>query len=194
MEQDIDYLEFSVALNSLKGNTPGNDKINYTMIQQTAKKIKINNFFTSILKSFIPQAFKISTIVPIHKPGKDKTIIESYRPISLNPCISKTLDKIISKRLWWFVTSNKLLNSRQVGFKKGKSVTDCLLHVDFLINKALLIISLDFENAFEKVGLHTIKDQLIKWGCGPRLIKYVTQFMTSRKIRDTPQSLTNSTT
>jgi len=40
MEQDIDYLEFSVALNSLKGNTPGNDKINYTMIQQTAKKLK----------------------------------------------------------------------------------------------------------------------------------------------------------
>jgi len=165
MEQDIDYLEFSVALNSLKGNTPGNDKINYTMLQQTAKpvKIRIINFFNSILKSFIPQAFKISTIVPIHKPGKDKTIIESYRPISLNPCISKTLDKIISKRLWWFVTSNKLLNSRQVGLKKGKSVTDCLLYVDSLINKAhsekrhASIISLDFEKAFEKVGLRTIK-------------------------------------
>jgi len=75
--------------------------INYTMIQQTAKpvKIRIVYFFNSILKSCIPQAFKISTIVPIHKPGKDKTIIESYRPISLNPCILKTLDKIISKRL-----------------------------------------------------------------------------------------------
>jgi len=68
-------------------------------------------------------------------------------------------------------------------------VTDCLLHVDSLINKALSekrhasITSLDFEKSFEKVGLHTIKNQFIKWGCGPRLIKYVTQFMTSRKIR-----------
>jgi len=139
MEQDIDYLEFSVALNGLKGKTPWNDKINYTMIQQKAKpvKIRIIKFFNSILKSFIPQAFKISTIVPIHKPGKDKTIIESYRPITLNPCISKTLDKIITKRLWLLFTSNKLLNSRQVGFKKGKYVTDCLLYVDSLINKAL---------------------------------------------------------
>jgi len=109
------------------------------MIQQKAKpvKIRIIKFFNSILKSFIPQALKISTIVPIHKPGKDKTIIESYRPITLNPCISKTLDKIITKRLWLLFTSNKLLNSRQVGFKKGKYVTDCLLYVDSLINKAL---------------------------------------------------------
>jgi len=38
MEQSIDYLELCVALNSLKINTPGNDKINYKMIQQTAKK------------------------------------------------------------------------------------------------------------------------------------------------------------
>jgi len=67
-------------------------------------------------------------------------------------------------------------------------VTDCQVYVDVLINKALsekkhaLIISRDFEK-FGKVGLHTIKSKLIKWGCGSSLIKYVTQFMTSRKIR-----------
>jgi len=33
--------------------------------------------------------------------GTDKTLIESNRPISINPCLSKTLKIIISKRLWW---------------------------------------------------------------------------------------------
>jgi len=110
MEQNINFIEFSAALNSLKGNTPGYDKINYSMIRHASKPLKnrIIVLFNSILRSNIPQTYKVSTIIPIHKPGKDKTLIESYRPISLNPCISKILDKIISKRLWWFVTTKKL--------------------------------------------------------------------------------------
>jgi len=189
MEQDINFLEFSTALNSLKGQTPAQDKINYPMIQHVANpvKMRIINFFNSILKSHIPQTYKSSIIIPIHKPGTDKTLTESYRPISLNPCMSKTLDKIISKRLWWFATSNKLLNSRHLGFKKGKSAMDCLLYADALINRALnekrhlSIISLDFAKAFEKIGLHTIINQLSAWGCGPTT--YVSHFMSNRKIR-----------
>lgn len=90
MEQDITYLEFNAALNSLKGNIPGNDQINYTMIKHIGKPVKIRliNLFNSILSYFIAQAFKRSTVVSIYKPGKNKTTIESYRPISLTPCIA----------------------------------------------------------------------------------------------------------
>jgi len=186
MEQNINFIEFSAALNSLKGNTPGYDKINYSMIKPL--KNRIIGLFNSILGANIPQTYKVSTIIPIHKPKKDKTLIESYRPISLNPCISKILDKIIYKRLWWFVTTNKLLNSHQLGFRKGKSVTDCLLFVDALFSRALSekrlasIISLDFEKAFEKIGLHTIIVLLKAWGCGQTILNYVSNFMTNRKI------------
>jgi len=144
------------------------------MIKHASKPLKnrIIVLFNSILRANFPQTYKVSTIIPIHKPGKDKTLIESYRPISLNNCISKILDKIISKRLWWFVTTKKLLNSYQLGFRKGKSVTDCLLFVDALVSRALSkkrhasITSIDFEKAFEKIGLHTIIVQLKAWGCG----------------------------
>jgi len=81
MEQDINFLEFSAALTSLKGQTPGQDKINYPMIQHVANpvKMRIINFFNIILKSHIPQTYKTSIIIPIHKSGTDKTL---YKIIS----------------------------------------------------------------------------------------------------------------
>ena len=80
--------------------------------------------------------------------------------------MAKVLDKIVAKRLWWFVTSNKLLSNRQFGFKKGSSTIDALLFVDYQIANSLslrrhiTIISLDFERAFEKVGIHSVLEQL----------------------------------
>jgi len=37
MEQNKNFIEFSAALNSFKGNTPGYDKINNSMIRHTSK-------------------------------------------------------------------------------------------------------------------------------------------------------------
>jgi len=65
MEQNINFIEFSAALNSLKGNTPGYDKINYSMIRHASKLLKnrIIVLFNSILRSNIPQTYKVSTII-----------------------------------------------------------------------------------------------------------------------------------
>lgn len=98
------------------------------------------------------------------------------------------LDKIIANRLWWFVTTNKLINNRQFGFKKGSSTIDSLLYIDYQISNCLslrkhtTIISLDFERAFDKVGIHSILEQLTEWKVGPKIIGYVKNFMTNRKI------------
>lgn len=190
IENEINFIEFSSALNSLKGNTPGLDRINYSMIKALPREIKnrVINLYNAILGDVIPQQYKLSLIIPILKPNNEKTMISSYRPISLNSCVAKLLDKIVAKRLWWFITSNKLLHNSQVGFRKGKSVMDCLLFIDHIITKSLAtknhisIVSLDFSKAFEKIGIHAVIDQLIKWGVGPHILIYVKNFMTNRKI------------
>lgn len=151
----------------------------------TLRLIELQN---SILNHYIPQSYKNSIIIPISKPNSDKTTISSYRPISLNSCLSKLLDKIIAKRLWWFVSNDKLIHNSQTGFKKGKSAIDSLLLIDHLIARSISrrnhtsIISLDFAKAFDRIGLHSILDQLIEWKTGLKLINYVKNFMTNRKI------------
>lgn len=124
-------------------------------------KCRLVNLYNSILNSSIPQTFKYSLILPILKPKSDKCVPESYRPISLNLCMAKILDKIVANRLWWFVTNSKLLDSRQMGFRSGKSTAHSLLLIDYLAANSLscrnhlTIISLDFQKAYDKIGLHT---------------------------------------
>ena len=115
-------------------------------------------------------------------------LVSSYRPISLNCRLSKTLDKIIARRIWWYVTQNKFLHPNQFGFKRGKSVAENLLYADFLITKSLAskkhtsLITLDFSKAFDRVGIHTVINQLSEWKLGPKIIKYVQNFMSNRKL------------
>ena len=40
--------------------------------------------------------WRIATIIPIPKPGKDHSNPSNYRPISLTSCLCKTLEKMIN--------------------------------------------------------------------------------------------------
>ena len=48
-----------------------------------------------------PQIFKTAKVIPIHKSG-NKQLVQNYRPISLLPCVSKILEKLIKNRLITF--------------------------------------------------------------------------------------------
>ncbi|XP_075157715.1 uncharacterized protein LOC142230980 [Haematobia irritans] len=120
IETPIYLCELESALVTLRGKTPGEDRVRYVMIQNMPFDVKTRllNLYNNIFWSFIPQAYKRSLIVPILKPQCDKTLLGSYRPISLNSCFAKLLDKIIANRLVWFTDTNKLICSRQIGFKR----------------------------------------------------------------------------
>jgi len=65
-------------------------------------------------------------------------------------------------------TFNKLLNSLQLGLKKG----DLLWTVCFTQTLLSTEPSIDFAKAFEKIGLHTIINQLLAWACSPIITNY----------------------
>ena len=54
------------------------------------------------------------TIIPIPKPGKDPAEPNNYRPIALTSCLYKTLERMINKRLTWFLESNNYRGSSLV--------------------------------------------------------------------------------
>lgn len=102
--------------------------------------------------------------------------------------MSKVLEKIVARRLLWFIETKKLISSNQVAFKSGKGCADALLHLDFYITNALsarnhvTILALDFEKAFDRIGIHLVLDKLKIWGVGPKIFNYVTSFLTNRRI------------
>ena len=70
------------------------------------------NIFNILLeKAFFSDELKIARVTPIYKTG-DKNDFANYRPISVLPCFSKMLDRIIYKRRYNHLLKNHILNPK----------------------------------------------------------------------------------
>ena len=65
-------------------------------------------FGKSIEKGVFPDALKIARVITLFKGG-DPTDISNYRPISVLPCFSKILGRIMYNCLYKYLTTEKLL-------------------------------------------------------------------------------------
>jgi len=94
--------EFELAIDKLKSHkSPGIDNIPAELIKAGGRKfcLEIHKLFTSIWKKEkLPEEWKESIIIPIHKKG-DKTVCSNYRGISLLPNTYKILSNILLSRL-----------------------------------------------------------------------------------------------
>lgn len=191
IESPFNMRELSYSLKTSKGKTPGLDKISYPMIAMVPNffKYRILNLYNNIFDSgIIPQFFKTASVITIPKGNKPIDIIDSYRPISLLPCIAKLLEKMVSRRLMWFIKKHKLLSRNQTGFQAGLSTTDSLLYLDHIICKNrstrrhTSILSIDFIKAFDRIGIHVVLQKLSKWSIGPKIFNFIKSFLTNRKF------------
>ncbi|GFU99884.1 probable RNA-directed DNA polymerase from transposon X-element [Trichonephila clavipes] len=81
--------------------SPGRDGITNKMIKNLPliTVFKITNIINNMFKlRYFPNAWKTAVVIPILKPGKNPTLADSRRPISLLPILSKLAEKIISAR------------------------------------------------------------------------------------------------
>ena len=74
-----------------------------------------------------PEDWTYATIIPLPNPGKDPAEPNNYRPIALTKCLCKTLERMINKRLTWFLESNNHISRLQSGFRSDCSTTDNLV-------------------------------------------------------------------
>ena len=85
-----------------------------------------------------PEDWTLATIIPIPKPGKDPAEPNNYRPIALTSCLCKTLERMINKRLTWFLESNNHISRFQSGFRSDRSTTDNLVRLETFIRDAFI--------------------------------------------------------
>jgi hypothetical protein len=63
-------------------------------------------------------------VVPVLKPGKDKSSVASYRPISLTSCASKLFEKMVNNRLVYTLENREVIPEQPYGFRKNRSTAD----------------------------------------------------------------------
>ena len=159
--------------------SPGIDQIPAELIKAGSRTIclEIHKLIISIWKKEkLPEKWKESIIVPIHKNG-DKTDCNNYRGISLLPTTYKLLSNILLSRLIPYAKEN--IGDLQCGFRRNRSTVDHILFIRQIpekkweYNEEVLQLFIDFKEAYDSVRRDTLYKILIEFGIPRELVRLI---------------------
>ena len=189
---DFSLDELVDSINDLSDTAPGPDEIHNKIIQNLPKEsqLLLLEIFNNIWNTqTFPDAWRLATIIPIPKPGKDHSNPSNYRPIALTNCLCKLMEKLINKRLSWFLETNNLLSPLQSGFRKNRSTMDHLVRLETFIRKAfangehLSAVFFDLEKAFDTTWKFGIMKDLHDLNLRGNLPKFIENFLKNRSFQ-----------
>ena len=143
-----------------KNKAPGYDLVTSKILQElpTQALDLITHIFNACLtKCYFPDQWKVAEVKMIPKPGKNESVVQSYRPISLLPSFSKILEILFQKRLIAVVESKNLIPNHQFGFRKNHGTIEQVhrlveeIQSAFEKKKYCTGVFLDIAQAFDKV-------------------------------------------
>ena len=142
----------------------------------------------SLSEGIVPDNWKVAKVIPIHKKG-DKLDYNNYRPISLLPCASKVMERVVQRQLLDYIKSQSLLSQNQSGFRPKHSTVTALASVtdDWFhsIDKGNYIgtIFVDLQKAFDMVDHLILISKLESLGVTGVELKWFKNYLSNRRIR-----------
>ena len=76
-------------------------------------------------QGIFPGNVKIAKVSPIYK--KDEFLLKNYIPISVLPCFSKLLERMMYNLLFKYLSENSILYEKQFGFRISYSTEHAIL-------------------------------------------------------------------
>ena len=184
LEGDIKYSELAEALKNMKNSkTPGSDGFTaefFKFFWADLKYIILNslNYGYRTGTFSITQRQGIITCLP--KPNKSPFYLKNWRPISLLNVIYKLASSVIATRLKSVL--HKIINQDQKGFISGRFIGENIrLIYDILFETKQqeipgLILSIDFQQAFDSVSWKFIHKTLDYFNFGPSFKRWIEIF------------------
>lgn len=128
----------------------------------------LTRIFNSIIRiGYYPTIWKKAKVIMVPKHGKDKTIAEAYRPISLLSVLSKTFERALLPKIQPFL--DQITPNHQFGFRRRHGTVEQINRITNTIKSTLdkkeycSAVFLDVSKAFDRVwhaGLkHKIEQQ-----------------------------------
>ena len=142
-------------------------------------------FNLSIVKGIFPDDLKIAKVTPIYKADNSSNI-SNYRPISVLPCFSKMLERIMYNRLQKYLKEQNILYEKQFGFQTGYSTEHATaqlidqIYEAFEKNEYTLGVRIDLSKAFDTVDHSTLLNKLELYGITDRNYTWNTSYLSNR--------------
>jgi hypothetical protein len=156
------------------------------------KELILHLFQASLRLGHVPRHWKAAKIIMIHKTGKPKHDLTSYRPISLLICLAKLLEKIVNKKITAWAETIGIFPPEQSGFRAKRSCHDHILRLTQQITDGFNnptkklhtgTVFFDLEKAFDIAPHDGILNKLEKNNLNPCLIGWVKSFLTERSYQ-----------
>lgn len=182
---DIDIMK---TINTIKTNATGSDNLSIKMLKLCCPYLI--PFITDIINSSInqslfPEAWKTAQVIPLPKT-KLPSDYKDLRPISILPCLSKVLEKIMAIQIRQYVNQHTILPETQSGFRPGYSCSTALLNITDDIftaidnNELSLVIMLDYSKAFDTIGHDILISILHHIGFSVSAVSLIQNYLTNR--------------
>lgn len=184
--QPVDVMKDLQMLDPYK--SAGLDNLDQSFLKLSAAIIATPNtslFNLSIVSSEIPKDWKTAAVIPLFKGG-DTLDPNSYRPISILPCLSKVFESQINKQMIKHFESDYTLSAMQSGFRAGHGCTSVTLKVlndnTTAIDKRhyCAAVFIDLAKAFVSVDHRILIGRLGSLGFSKNCLDWFTNYFSAR--------------
>jgi len=209
----VTALEIRMAIDKLRINSASDDVgVSTWLIRSLADSLApcLAVALTGVLcrGEPLPDAWRVSTFIPLLKKGKLSTDVEGHRPVAITSLTCRLCERVVARRT--IASIKRPLHPAQFGFRSGLSTVDALAVV---IDKALdgfetqlnvpcvrmaggvprnesdprscetLLALVDMSDAFSRVPHAAILRALVSFGVPLELRSFIAQWLSGRKGR-----------